>query len=261
MSELLTTAFIVLALLFTAEHSSLVEAGDVEFTDINYPAAMELYRSALEIRPEDPDIHWRLARVFVPAGEVAPKSERVELYRKAEQFARRCIELDPYKAEGHTWLATALGNRALLAGGKTKIQLANEIKKELDRAIALRNDDDVTYSILGSYYFTVGSVNWLERQIASIFLDWEGHGNIYNEQYRDSILFVSIRAIGTVYAPTLHLMYKDGSGIHALLHRGNAYMAAWSPKKWKVLFTMGRISRDNGLYVINADRSFKANGT
>ncbi len=88
-------------------------------------------------------------------------------------------------------------------------------------------------------------------------IDWEGHGNVYNEPYRDSILFVSTRAIGTSYAPTLHLMYKDGGGIHALLDSGNAYMAAWSPKKWKVLFTMGTLSVDNGLYVMNTDRSFR----
>jgi len=87
-------------------------------------------------------------------------------------------------------------------------------------------------------------------------VDWEGHGNLYNELYRDSILFVSTRSIGTVFSPTLHLMYKDGSGIHALLDSGNAYMAAWSPKKWKILFTMGTISHDFGLYVINTDRSF-----
>ena len=103
-------------------------------------------------------------------GEVAKKDERVGFYRKAELHARRCVELDPNKAEGHTWLAAALGNRALFEGIRTQIELANEIKAELDRALALRQDDDATYSILGSYYFTLGSVSWVERQLAGLFL-------------------------------------------------------------------------------------------
>ncbi len=164
-------ALILWALLWPGDYTSLILAGDEEFLHLNYPTSMELYRSALNLEPTNPDIHWRLARVFVTAGEVAPGPDREELYRQAEFHSRRCIELDPEKAEGHTWLAAALGNKALFVGGRTKIELANEIKKELDRALALRNDDDVTYSILGSFYFTVGSVSWIERQMASLFLE------------------------------------------------------------------------------------------
>lgn len=101
---------------------------------------------------------------------MAPTGDRDALYRKAEFHARQCTELAPDVAEGHTWLAAALGNRALFEGGRTKIELANQIKAELDRALALRQDDDVTYSILGSFYFAVGSVSWVERQLASLFL-------------------------------------------------------------------------------------------
>ncbi len=165
------TLLLLFAMLWAGDHTSLIEEGDGEFMSINYPAALELYQSALRIQPKNPEIHWRLARVLVTAGEVAPRDQREEIYRQAESHARRCIELEPSKAEGHTWLAAALGNRALFVGGKTRILLANEIKKELDLALALRRDDDATWSILGSYYFTVGSVSWFERQMASIFLE------------------------------------------------------------------------------------------
>ena len=152
------------------EPASLIQAGDAEFLAINYDGALSFYHSALALEPDNPDVHWRLARVYVTAGEVAPAGDRRGCYQKAEFHARRCTELDPETAEGHTWLAAALGNRALFEGGRTKIELANQIKAELDRALALRQDDDVTYSILGSYYFAVGSVSWFERQLASVFL-------------------------------------------------------------------------------------------
>jgi len=181
MKGLLIGILYVLTLILPPEEQSLISAGDTEFLSINYDAAISFYHSALALQPGNADIHWRLARVLVAAGEVAPRDQREEIYREAESYARHCVEIDASKAEGHTWLAAALGNRALFVGGKTKIQLANEIKKELDRALAIRSDDDATWSILGSYYFTVGSVTWLERQMASIFL-----GSIPEGGFEDS---------------------------------------------------------------------------
>lgn len=157
-------------LFLTVLLSPLLQLGDREFYAINYEAAIASYTEALLDDPDNPAIHWRLARVYVTSGEVAPESTREQIYRKAEFHARRCVALDSTVAKGHTWLAAALGNIALFVGGSTKIKLANEIKAELDRALALSEDDDVTWSILGSFYYSVGSVNWFERQMATIFL-------------------------------------------------------------------------------------------
>lgn len=161
---------ILLQALLLPVNSSHLRDGDREFFAINYDAAIAAYSEALRNDPDNPTIHWRLARVYVTAGEVAAPEERERIYRSAERHARRCIAIDPTIANGHTWLAAALGNIALFVGGATKIGLANEIKMELDRALALNEKDDVAWSILGSFYYTVGSVSWFERQLAKIFL-------------------------------------------------------------------------------------------
>ena len=90
---------------------------------------------------------------------------------------------------------------------------------------------------------------------SNFMYNWEGHGSEFNEAYRDSILFISTRAIGTQYVPALHYIYKDGSGIHAMSNIGNTYAAAWSPRKWKILFEMGDNINDQGLFIVNYDGS------
>jgi tetratricopeptide (TPR) repeat protein len=58
----------------------------------------------------------------------------------------------------------------MFEGSKKKVELSNEIKYELDYALKLNPDDDVAYSILGSFYRALGNVSWFERTLADLFL-------------------------------------------------------------------------------------------
>ncbi len=144
--------------------------GDKEFGCICYPEAAHLYDSLLTRSPHDAQALWRLARVYLCMGDVAPDNQVESYYRQAEQFARQCIAADSAIAEGHTWLAASLGSIAMFEGGKRKVQLTNEIKHELEIALRLDPRDDVAYSILGSFYRALGNISWFERQLASVFL-------------------------------------------------------------------------------------------
>ena len=168
----MTNLVVGLLLGFVASPStSLIEQGDLEFARIRYPQAMDLYVSALGSTSDSADVLWRLARVYVCQADISPEDRKLELYREAENFARRSIELDSLRSEAHTWRAAALGNIAVFEGGKTKIKLCYEIKRELDCSIALNGSDDIAYSILGSYYMALGNVSWIERRLASVFLE------------------------------------------------------------------------------------------
>jgi tetratricopeptide (TPR) repeat protein len=48
--------------------------------------------------------------------------------------------------------------------------MSNEIKYHLDKAISLNPDNDVAYSVLGSFYAALGNISWMERQLARVFL-------------------------------------------------------------------------------------------
>jgi tetratricopeptide (TPR) repeat protein len=145
-------------------------AGDAEFARLEYDRAEQVYDSVRAVTPDSAQYLWRLARLYVCAGDMAERDKKEETYRKAAAYAARCIQADSTIAGGHTWKAAALGNIAMFEGSKGKVRLCNEIKQELDRAITLDSLDDVAYSIMGSFYLALGKISWIERQLASVFL-------------------------------------------------------------------------------------------
>lgn len=153
-----------------SETPANVSVGDAAFFRIDYPSAIAAYEQELQSHPNDAELLWRLARVFVCEGEVKENGEGDAFFRAAESFARRCIAIDPDKPEGHTWLAATLGYLALNAGMKEQVRLTNELHSEIDKALSLNPNDAAAYSIRGSFYRALGNVSWVERQLASMFL-------------------------------------------------------------------------------------------
>lgn len=86
-----------------------------------------------------------------------------------------------------------------------------------------------------------------------------GNNLQYNEAYTDSILFTSSRAIGTSFAPSVHIMYKDGSGIRSLTTEWFTFGASWSPDRWKILFITDASFNEpeRGLYIMDANGNNK----
>jgi tetratricopeptide (TPR) repeat protein len=163
--------------------SSSLERGDEEFARGNYPLALAVYDSVLITSTDSAGVLWRLARLYVCLGDVAPEGQQLDLYRRAEGFAKRSICSDSTKSEGHSWRAAALGNVAVFEGSKAKVRLCTVIKQELVRAIALNPQDDIAYSILGSFYMALGNISWLERRLATLFLGELPEGG-YDESER-----------------------------------------------------------------------------
>jgi tetratricopeptide (TPR) repeat protein len=158
------------ALLLLSDPSALIASGDDAFLRIRYDSARSAYVSALEASPRDPEILWRMARLYVCMGEVAEDSIRGRLFRRAEEYARESIALDPDRPEAHTWLAGALGYVAYYSSSREQVGLVREVLQETDRAVALDPNDDAAYSIRGSTYRALGSVGWFKRRLASLFL-------------------------------------------------------------------------------------------
>ena len=172
-----TTTLLVLFLLFGTVYAagmpvSLVK-GDSVFFAMNYEAADSLYTTILEKDPENADVHWRLARLYVSMGEALPPEnaeERQPYYEKAVRHAEACIASDEHLPDGHTWLAASMGVLADNIGPREKIIRANIIKSELLYALELNPEDDVALSILGSFNREIADMGWLEKVFAKTFL-------------------------------------------------------------------------------------------
>lgn len=158
-------------LLLTILASSLnIATGDAFVERLDYVSAITAYESVLASEPENTEALWKLARVHIFAGDVAADEERDRHYRESELYARRCVALNDRLADGHVWLAAALGSVAMSEGPKKKVSLAREIKKEIDLALALNPNHDGALTLLGSFNRALNNVSWIERQLADLFL-------------------------------------------------------------------------------------------
>jgi tetratricopeptide (TPR) repeat protein len=165
-------AMVILPLVFNSfdEPSSALKIGDVAFLRIDYPSAITAYEELIQANPNDAELLWRLARVYVCAGEVQENGEGEPYFKKSEQYARRCIRIDSTKVEGHIWLAATLGYRALHAGVKEQVRLTAEMHEEICRVLVLDPNNDAAYSMLGSMFRALGNVSWVQRQLAALFV-------------------------------------------------------------------------------------------
>ncbi len=151
--------------------SAKLASGDAAFIQLDYPGALREYQGALAEIPGNPVLQWRLARLYVCIAEVEENGQlRVAALKNAETHARECIRGDSGKAEGHTWLAAALGYLALEVGMQEQISLSRELLAETDRALALNPKDDIALSIRGSFFRALGNIGWFKKQLASIFV-------------------------------------------------------------------------------------------
>ncbi|KAB2879652.1 hypothetical protein F9K33_08215 [bacterium] len=171
---------IVFLLISTSAIAGTMSDGDQEFVRMNYPAAEDIYLSILTQSPKNADILWRLSRVYVCIGDVTQDHQRETYYRKAVEYARKSIEANYEKSEGHSWLAASLGSIAMFEGSRRKVELCREIKSELDLAVKLNPKDDVAYTIMGSFYRALGGISWVEHQLANLLL-----GGLPDGGYKD----------------------------------------------------------------------------
>lgn len=140
--------------------------GDQYFQKMKYREALYFYL----MEPENYEAQWKISRTYIIIADTAHGTLKKQYILRAEQAARKSVTLNEHCGYAHTWLAAALGNKAVYEGSKEKIRLCNSIQSELNRAIELNTKDDVAYSILGTFYRQLGSISWVERQLAETFL-------------------------------------------------------------------------------------------
>jgi len=154
----------------TGRSQSVVLNGDSAFARLDYVTATTQYDSLLHSGKTVAGLYWRCARLHVAVGDVTEGEERLDHYRKAVEYAQKSVATDSTCSDSYAWLAASLGSIAMDAGSKRKVELANEIKRALDRAVTLNPKNDVAWSILGTFYRSLGGVSWIERQLANLLL-------------------------------------------------------------------------------------------
>lgn len=161
--------FCIIFLTFLTD-SSAFNAGDELFRAQDYAGAMDAYISHTRAHSNDVEAYWRLARAAICAGDVSPANDKETFYRKALAASEAAVRLDSLHSNAQCWYAVSLGYKALREGNRKKVELCRSIQKALSIAITIDPNNDVAYSIYGSFYRALGNINWVERQLADLLL-------------------------------------------------------------------------------------------
>jgi len=160
-------------LALTDEQIATLDEADNAYMSLNYQKADSLYQSLVPFAPDSAVLYWKLTRLNISMAEAIDpdeKEQRMPFYTKAVDYGRRAVQIDSTNASAHTWLAAALAVKSDKLGSKEKLERAAVIKSELDKALALNPNDDVAWSMLGSYNFQVSNIGWFSRFMGGTFV-------------------------------------------------------------------------------------------
>jgi len=102
---------------------------------------------------------WRKASAQYELGRTTKNPrERSGHFHSAEELAQQAIKADPQGEEGYKWLAIALGAQAEDANVRTQIQLSRRVKENIEKALALDPDDDISLLVLSRWHYKVASL-------------------------------------------------------------------------------------------------------
>lgn len=112
---------------------------------------------------------WRNASTQYELGRTSKNSqERATHYRRAAEFAQQAISVDPQGDEGYKWLAIALGAQAEDVGVRAQIQLSRRVKENIEKALSLDPDDDISLLVLSRWHYKVASLEPWTRAVVRV---------------------------------------------------------------------------------------------
>lgn len=171
--------------------------------------ALAAYERAIAADPENFEARWKAARESVHVGMLAPE-EPVRWYVLAEEHARRAVGARPRAAEGHSWLAVALGRRAMEEGVRTRVRLSEAVREEAMIALELDSLDPVAHHVLGQWHAEVRRLSGIERFLATKILGGDALERASREEARTHLeRAVQLAPEGLIHRLELARVYRD----------------------------------------------------
>jgi tetratricopeptide (TPR) repeat protein len=128
--SLLTSGYATIGYATTADGDRALDTG-------NYQEAISQYQAAVDLRADNVEALYKLAKAKVYLAETLEGAEAEQLYSEAAEHARAAIAIAPDDPNTHMELARALGRLAQFKGVLQSLNLAAEVKSELEKALEL----------------------------------------------------------------------------------------------------------------------------
>jgi len=169
----------------TTPLEAAIERGDQAYARGQLREALTAYQQASGIDGRSYGALCGLARAESELSESAPGEERRRLVAAAVEHGRAAVKASPEHAQGHVWLAVALGQQADMEGPKTRAGLWREIKSELDRAIGLDPGIARAYLERGRWNLRLSTRGIWEKSVSKVLLAHVPHGASMDNAVRD----------------------------------------------------------------------------
>jgi len=158
--------FFPLALIGVSGHAIAVTPAPV----IREAALQKVDRPKEEARRSGAALCRRAYDQYERGRTCGDERERAAYYRRAEQFAQQAIHVDPHGDEGYKWLAVVLGAQAENANVKTQIQLSRQVKENIEKALSLDSDDDISLLVLSRWHYKVALLKpWTKAIVRLVY--------------------------------------------------------------------------------------------
>ncbi len=129
--------------------------------------------------------------------DALPQNQRETAYDKAQEYAKKAVQLDANNADAYMEVARAVGRLAQFKGVLQSLNLAGEVKKNLDTALKLNPKLPAAYIALGLWNAEVplvagGSSSQVEVNILKA-IELEPTTIIHRVEYANALLKLSKR--------------------------------------------------------------------
>lgn len=155
-----------------------IAAGDREYAALKPAAALPHYEAAIAADAKSYEALWKASRAAVDIGEMEANADaRKQIYKNAEQYARRAVEANPADAEGHFHLARSLGRTALTLGKRDRVKYAGEVRAHALQALERSPKHAGALHVMGMWNAEIMRLNAIQRFAAKNLLG----GKIFGE--------------------------------------------------------------------------------
>ncbi|HTM09125.1 MAG TPA: tetratricopeptide repeat protein [Verrucomicrobiae bacterium] len=159
-----------------SEISNLLQQADSLYAAFRTREALQALSRVLQLDPENFEATAKSSRGYIDLGDMIPETDpatreqKLKEYRTAEEYARKAVKLDPQNTWGHFYVAASLGKIASLSSVSKQIDLAGEIRAEIEKSLEDDPQNGFAYHVYGIWHRKMAEVGHTSRMLASTFL-------------------------------------------------------------------------------------------
>lgn len=153
----------------TTAAAALIARGDALDSALKTAEALDAYREAERLQPDDPRLLIKIAKQYGESMvDLTDKDRRREAGETALEYARRALALDPGLADAHLAVAICYGRLLDLSPARQKVEYSRQIKIHTEKAIAIDARSDYAWHLLGRWHRAVAETGALLRGLVQV---------------------------------------------------------------------------------------------